>query len=58
VRRELEHVYVVRIWLEPGQEDAWRASVLDVHSKERRFFVSFQALVEFLDFTRPRKIAD
>lgn len=58
MRRELEHVYVVRIWVESGsQEDAWRASVLDVHSKERHSFVSLQALVEFLDLTNPN-IAD
>jgi hypothetical protein len=41
--------FIVRVWLEPdASRPAWRASVTDAGSAERRFFSSPEALVAFL----------
>jgi hypothetical protein len=48
-------VFVVRIWLEPDGADAtaWRASVTDTTTKEKRYFTEPVALSRFLLAMRP-----
>ncbi|RIH89475.1 hypothetical protein [Calidithermus roseus] len=43
--------YIVRIWWEQtpdGEGRAWRASLTEVHSKERRYFKSPEDLMRYL----------
>ncbi|WP_027891576.1 hypothetical protein [Calidithermus chliarophilus] len=43
--------YIVRIWWEQthdGEGGAWRASLTEVHSKERRYFKSPDELLHYL----------
>lgn len=44
------HIYIVRVWTEPSPSGpgAWRASVLDTSSQERRYFSTPQDLARFL----------
>jgi len=45
------HLFVVRIWLEPGRtpaEGQWRGSVEHVPSGERRYFAALEDLARFV----------
>jgi hypothetical protein len=45
------HLFVVRIWLEPGRtpaEGQWRGSVVHVPSGERRYFAEMEDLAQFV----------
>ena len=52
--RRREEVFVVRVWSERPEPDdrAWRASVTNVHTSERRFFTNYGELCEFLSRSR------
>ena len=49
-----ESLYVLRLWRDGDQPDAWRASLEDLRSKEQRLFTSFGDLYRFLDEQRNR----
>ena len=42
------HVFMLRVWYEPGEGVGWRASLQEVSSRERVGFPDLSALCEFL----------
>jgi hypothetical protein len=41
--------YVLRIWLEPGDEEQWRFSLEDTRTGKRLGFTSLEKLMRFID---------
>lgn len=46
-----EHLYLLRIWSDSDQEMAWRASLENLHTKEKLYFKDLEALRAFLCLT-------
>lgn len=44
-KNRIEHVFLVRVWREPGPDVAWRGSVDHVGSGKREYFSALGALV-------------
>ena len=48
-KQEIYCSFLLRIWIEPVDEDQWRFSLEDTQTGERRGFVSLVKLMSFLD---------
>jgi len=55
----VEHLFVVRIWFEPGSDpgDAWRGSVEHVPSGARKYFAALDDLEVFILRSTGRPVA-
>jgi len=55
-----QHLFVVRIWHEPGQRPpaAWRGSVEHVPSGQRLYFISLGDLSDFITLRLDSRPAD
>ena len=51
-----ESLFVLRLWRDGDHSDAWRASLEDMRSKEKRLFTSFGDLYAFLEERRGRPL--
>ena len=46
--RQSDRLYLLRLWQDADSEDAWRARLEDLHSREVRHFGSLDALTRHL----------
>jgi hypothetical protein len=46
--RQSDRLYLLRLWQDADSEDAWRARLEDLHSREVRHFSSLDALTRHL----------
>jgi hypothetical protein len=55
-KRRREELFVVHIWMEAAEYvgPQWRALVMHVKSRERRYFTNYRDLCEFLEIRRER----
>lgn len=43
-----QHLFIVRVWQEPGEVSQWRGSVEHVPTQKRFYFSSLSALAVFI----------
>lgn len=49
-----EKVFILRLWCDSKQEDAWRASLETLLTKERVNFSTMEQLVDFLQANKQK----
>jgi hypothetical protein len=49
-----EHLFMVRLWHEPGAAPQFRGLIEDVHAQQRFYFSSLGELNEFIRLRLPR----